>query len=274
MKKLIFSTVLFKTPLKDIERLLESIDSLSLGFKKKNINLKIEKFLIWDNSLYRSNKYQNLNLSDLSFDVIISKSERNLGYGLGHNSNLLNQDINQNTWFIALNPDIYFQGEKMIPFFEYITSHSNIVCSAPLIFLQNGDIQYSAKKNPTFFSLIIGRFSFFQQIPFLRKYLDLNQNKNIDYKKQIIHSQFLSGCFLVIPSLVFSQIQGFSPKYFLHFEDADIVRRCNLQGLCIHCPLGSIIHIRGRGSHKSISQQLHLAFSYLRYSLTWGFKLF
>jgi len=274
MKKLIFSTVLYKTPPKDLKKILESIELLSIALKKKNIDIEIEKFLICDNFVDHNNHYPNINFKEFSFDIIYSKSERNLGYGMGHNSNLLNQNIDCNTWFIALNPDIYFTGENMTPFFEYITSYPGISCAAPLIYLQNGEIQYSAKKSPTFFSLIISRFSFFQKISFLRKYLDLNQNKNIDYKKNIIPSEFLSGCFLVFPSKVYAEIKGFSKKYFLHFEDADIVRRCNLIGLSIHCPFGFATHIRGRGSHKSSFQQLHLTLSYVRYSKYWGFKLF
>ena len=51
------------------------------------------------------------------------------------------------------------------------------------------------------------------------------------------------------------------------------MRRSNLEGKTIHCPYG-LTHIRGRGSHKSLSQQFYLVISYVKYSKTWGFRLF
>ena len=124
------------------------------------------------------------------------------------------------------------------------------------------------------FSLLISRFSFFQKLPILKKYLNQNQNRYQNYEKEFINSTFLSGCFLTFPSETYKKIKGFSENYFLHFEDADIVRRSSFEGKTMHCPLGQITHIRGRGSHKSLFQQYHLIISYMRYSMIWGFRLF
>ena len=274
MKKLIFSTVLYKTPIQDIKNILNSIESLSKLLSKENKKIKVDKFLIIDNSKVERSFQEDLNFLNFSFKIEFFSSKQNLGYGGGHNFNLLKQESNKDTWFIALNPDIYFEGKTLISFFEYILSISGISCAAPLIYLPNGNIQYSAKKNPTMASLLISRFSFLKSISLFKKYLNNNQNKFIDYEKKCIEAQFLSGCFLVFPSLIYKKINGFSKKYFLHFEDADIVRRSNLEGKTIHCPYGSVTHIRGRGSHKSLSQQFYLVISYVKYSKTWGFRLF
>ncbi len=274
MKKLIFSTVLYNTPLKDIKNLLKSIESLSAAFKESHINIKVLKLLIRDNSKNPKYSQDNLFADKYSFEIEIIRSDRNLGYGMGHNYNFLDQNSNKDIWYIALNPDVYFYGKKLIHFFKFITYSNDISCAAPLIYLPNGKIQYSAKRNPTMFSLLISRFSIFQKLPILKKYLDLNQNKNQDYKKEFIQSTFLSGCFLAFPSEIYKRIKGFSDRYFLHFEDADIVRRCSHQGRSVHCPLGQITHIRGRGSHTSFFQQYHLIISYIRYSKIWGFSLF
>ena len=274
MKKIIFSTVLFNTPLNYVERLIESIESLNIQFKNKKINIKVERFMIWDNSKISRFSEEQFKTKKFSFETIFANSKNNLGYGGGHNKNLLRQEISKDIWFVALNPDIYFEGKNLIGFFEFITSKENISCAAPLIYLSDGNIQFSAKKIPTMASLLISRFEILQLIPFFRKYLKKNQNKDLNYEKEFIHSPFLSGCFLAFPSRIYKNINGFSKKYFLHFEDADIVRRCNLEGLTLHCPYGSIIHIRGRGSHKSLSQQFHLAISYINYSIIWGFRFF
>ncbi len=274
MKKLLFSTVLYNTPIKDIKNLMDSIESLILAFKEKKINIKVTKLLIRDNSKNPTYSKDDLNLGKYAFKVDLIRSHRNLGYGLGHNHNLLEQNSNKDIWFTAINPDVYFQGKKLVSFFEFVTSSNLVSCAAPLIYLPNGNIQYSAKKNPTMLSLLISRFSFFQKLPILKKYLIQNQNRYLNYEKEFIKSTFLSGCFLTFPSETYKKIKGFSENYFLHFEDADIVRRSSFEGKTMHCPLGQITHIRGRGSHKSLFQQYHLIISYMRYSMIWGFRLF
>ena len=274
MKKIIFSTVLYNTPIIHLKRLLESLESLNIELNKRKSNIKLEKFLIIDNSKHSEFTLESLGHERFSFNINFFKSENNLGYGLGHNANFLKENSNNDTWYIAINPDIYFLGQNLVGFFEYICYSKKISCAAPLIYLPNGDIQYSAKKNPTMASLLISRFSLFKGLPFLRHYLDNNQNKHLDYRKECIEAPFLSGCFLAFPSMIFKKINGFSKKYFLHFEDADIVRRCNLEGITLHCPYGSVTHIRGRGSHKSFTQQFHLTVSYVKYSKIWGFRLF
>ena len=273
MKKIIFSTVLFNTPLKDIKRLIESIDFLNKELKKIFSNDLSLELLIWDNSKIFSNYEEYLNLLNYKFPIKKVHSNTNLGYGLGHNSNLLNIKPNAETIFVALNPDIYFDGNDIFGFIKYCLENNNFACAAPLIYLPNGDIQYSAKKNPTTLSLLIGRFSMLQKMKYLKNYLFKNQNRSRNYIDEIIEAPFLSGCFLVFPSEIFHRIKGFSEEYFLHFEDADIVRRASNLGRTIHCPFGFVTHIRGRGSHKSIFQQFHLVISYFKYSKIWGLRL-
>ena len=145
MKKLIFSTVLYNTPLKDISNLLKSIESLSATFKESHVNIKVLKLLIRDNSNNPKYSYDNLFNDKYSFKIEIIRSDRNLGYGMGHNYNFLDQNSNKDIWYIALNPDVYFYG-KLIHFFEFVTYSDDISCAAPLIYLPNGKIQYSAKE--------------------------------------------------------------------------------------------------------------------------------
>ena len=274
MINIIFSTVVYKTPNDVLAKLIESINTLKVEFDKTFPKKYKIQLLIVDNSNRLEEKIVEYFNEKYEFQISYFVSKKNLGYGMGHNENLLRLKPDKRTWYVALNPDIYFEGKEIINYFEYITSNEGITCSAPLIFLPNGDIQYSAKNNPTFISLLVSRFSFFQTINYLKKYLNINQNKFKNYRKELIEAPFLSGCFLTFPSELYFKIGGFSKKYFLHFEDADIVRRCNEEGLTIHCPYGQITHVRGRGSHKSLSQQIHLLNSYIKYSQIWGFKLF
>ncbi len=265
---------MYNSPTSDIRRLLDSLNSLSKALQKNKIDKITCELIICDNSKTPIDFYNQFQPDFFKYNIVFRHSKKNLGYGLGHNSNFLNITPSCRTWFIALNPDIYFKGDELVDFFKFLIISKEITCAAPLIFLPNGEIQYSAKFNPTVTSLLVSRFSFLQKIKYLRKYLNKNQNRSKNYKTEFINTPFLSGCFLVFPSNIYKQIGGFSKKYFLHFEDADIVRRCNQIGLTVHCPNGIVTHVRGRGSHKSISQQFHLIISFFKYSLKWGIRFF
>ena len=53
-------------------------------------------------------------------------------------------------WFLAINPDVSFTGNSLYKFILFITSEVNLACAAPLIYLPNNEIQYSAKKKSNF----------------------------------------------------------------------------------------------------------------------------
>ena len=270
-KRLIFSIVTYKTSLKEV---LPLFNSINLFFKAyKNIyNLDI---FICDNSpLSYLQEYQKL-FSNL-INIVYNHHPENPGFGAGHNLNILEYSQACNNDLILLtNPDIEFEKDQFKILIDFVFSNfATYSAIAPLLIDKNKNIQFSAKKNPTFLSLFLGRFSYFRALPIFQKYLDLNQNRNLNYKNTEIECPFLSGCFLCVPYWAFNKVKGFDESFFLHLEDADFVRRCSLIGKTVHFPKSIFIHRWARGSHKSIKQMLHVFISYVKYTLKWGFKFF
>lgn len=198
----------------------------------------------------------------------------NVGYGMGNNCNFDAICCSSDFLFVVVNPDIHFKPDSVFPLFKWCIDNPIYSCVAPLILNQFGVIQYSAKRNPTFFSLLIGRFSFLRRLSLFRSYDDWHKHRNRDYSLETFNASYLSGCFLVIPSNYFRIVGGFSSSYFLHLEDADIVRRLGMVGLSVHNPVGIVTHLWARGSHKSFKQMFYLIKSYLVYIWLWGFTLF
>ena len=267
---LIFSIVLYNTEINCILKALDSINSLKEDNKSNEFN--INKVLIIDNSKKKIFKKELHRFKKLV--IVYNHKKENLGYGRGHNFNFNIISKSQiKYFFIAMNPDIKFKSRDILPLFKYL-KNLNFSCAAPLIYLENGEIQYSAKKNPTFTSLLISRFQFISKIKFFHSYLVKKQNRFSDYKNEIIKSEFLSGCFLIFNPDIYKKIGGFDEKFFLHFEDADITRRCSEYFACFHYPHAFITHKRGRGSHQSVIQQFILMKSYCRYIIKWGLEIF
>ena len=266
MIRIIFSLVLYKHNFVEIEKLISSISYFEkLG---ENYNFKTHLF-IHDNS--PNSLIENL-ICRYKFIKYICNG-KNIGFGNGHNSNLLNYAYESSDIYIIVNPDIEFNSLCLIKFVQQFIN-SDSLCIAPLIRDSKGCIQYSAKTNPTILSLLLGRFKMLQKINIFKKYYIQHTNKYKDYTKDKIRSSYLSGCFLLVKSNIYKKIQGFDPIFFLHLEDADFTRKCSQYGKVIHNPSCTITHRWARGSHKSFKQMFYLLISTFKYFKKWGFVIF
>ncbi len=271
--RIIFTLVLYNNRYAEIEKLIESINKLnSEYYKNKDIILSIN-----DNS----NKFslENQIKENLNNNIIFYYSyNNNIGFGRGHNCafavSRISCNLNKDDILIIVNPDVYFLPKEIHRMIDFINQKENkkIVCIAPLIFNEKEIIQYSAKQNPTILSLFIGRIRQLERIGILRNYISKNQNRSRTLSS-IFECEYLSGCFLLIRAISFSEINGFDERYFLHFEDADLTRTLSKVGKCIHYPYSKIIHRWNRGSHKSLRQTILLIQSMINYFRKWGLKL-
>ena len=268
--RVVFSLVLYRHSLHSIRPLLCSIQKIFDCTNKYTFALDVYNACpheLDDPSPERLRSI--LNISSLTYQY-----GRNIGFGSAHNRNFSNSNTHDPFLFIVVNPDICFEPFSLLPLLDWVISNQNVSCVSPLVFNPGGRIQYSAKHNPTFFSLLLGRVPRLKLIPPFHRYDRWHRNLDCDYVADCIESAYLSGCFLLIPSYYYHMVGGFSEKYFLHLEDADIVRRLSLNGLCLHNPIGSVTHLWARGSHSSLMQMYHLAYSFFVYSMSWGFRLF
>jgi len=264
------SVVLYRHTLDSITHLLSSVLDLCLSYPHLDVTL-----CVYDASPQDFPSPTSFEISKLIPNVnLLYETGPNVGFGVAHNFNLAPRLESSDSLFLIVNPDVMFSADKLYPLIKWISSRSDISCAAPLILSDDLSIQYTAKHNPTFLSLLLGRFSFLTKIPFLSRYSTFHKNMNFDYTTDFISSPYLSGCFLIVPSFYFAKISGFCSRYFLHLEDADFVRRLSCFGKTFHCPNGVVTHFWSRGSHKSLSQMLHVCKSYFVYVSIWGFRLF
>tara|TARA_Y100000589_G_scaffold330271_1_gene379403 strand:+ start:8083 stop:8904 length:822 start_codon:yes stop_codon:yes gene_type:complete len=270
---LIFTLVVYKNKLKEILPLLNSINSLNKSNKDFN---KIILSILCNSQEKDLEEYIKKEI-DQNIIFIFHQSKKNNGFGKGHNQAFWNVhncfNVNKNDLLIVVNPDISFNNLEIIKMVNYFKKpeNKNIVCMSPLI-MNNDQLQFSAKKDPTILSLIIGRLPFLEKLSFLQKYIYLNQNRGL-ISHTIFKSTYLSGCFLLVRIDKFKLINGFDERYFLHFEDADLSRELAKVGDCIHYPYAKIYHEWNRGSHKSIKQTFLLIQSMFKYFYKWGLKI-
>ncbi len=197
-------------------------------------------------------------------DTIYLKSDRNIGFGAGHNMVLDNLD---SEYHCIMNPDISFYEDCLSPIISFMDSHKDIGMVIPNIVGVDGKRQLAYRKNPTVFDLFI---RFFCKNLFAKRYLD-HTLSDMDYSNPF-HVPFGHGAFLVIRTDLFKELKGFDENFFLYLEDADLCRRVNLKSKLFYFPGSTVIHRWERGSHKNIK----LFFCHLRsviyYFNKWGWK--
>ena len=133
--------------------------------------------------------------------------------------------------------------------------------------------QQLCEQNPTLLGLLSRRF--------LPKWLKPNWLKQYDRwyvmaernYQDIFEVPYLSGCCMLMRSEAFLRVGGFDERYFLYLEDADITRSLAREGLCVHLPVGSVVHGWGRGNYTDIRLMLVNLVSAWNYFRKWGWSL-
>ena len=197
----------------------------------------------------------------------------NLGYGATINRFVRSLEVVPD-YLAFLNTDIRWHSGTFEKACDYMDEHNECVLLVPKIINPDGSTAYLCKRNPTILALVSRRF-----IPDSIKTKSLlNYDKkfcmaDLSYST-VFEAPYLSGCCMITRSSSFLSIGGFDERFFLYLEDADLTRRLQSLGRCIHAPFLSIIHEWQRGSYKSLKLMFYNIYSAFMYFRKWGWKLY
>lgn len=246
------SLVLFKSKPNEVERVL--------GCVEKSI---ISKVYVVDNSPTDDLKKV---VESSSSKAIYLFGQGNVGYGEGNNIGMSKAIKAGATFHAILNPDIIFDSEVMTVLTEYLETHKDVGLIKPEQKNPNNPFNTSAKLLPTPFITFGRRF-------FPRKLVDkINKRyelQTIDLSKTRNVPNF-SGSFLYIRMSVLKEIGFFDPRYFMYFEDFDLVRRIHKVRKTIFYPHVTIVHAHNaehRRNKKLLMMSLRSAVLYYN---KWG----
>nr|WP_314779338.1 glycosyltransferase family 2 protein [uncultured Treponema sp.] len=198
------------------------------------------------------NSKQEFDLSKLDIDLTHIKyifNNKNLGYGAAHNI-ALHEALGINSeYHIVLNPDIKFDNKVLYDLKLFMNNNHDAVYILPKVIYPSGELQYLCKLLPTPFDLFIRRF--LPSFAFSKKMNDRYVLKNSGYNK-IINPPCLSGCFMFLRLDTIKQYNiFFDERFFMYFEDFDLIRRLHRVGKTVFYPYVTIIHDHAHASYKS-----------------------
>lgn len=173
----------------------------------------------------------------------------NTGYGNSHNI-ALKKSIELNAdYHVVLNPDIRFEKDVLKKLIRFMEENKDAVYVLPKVIYPDGEIQYLCKLLPVPSDLFLRRF--LPKTKFSIKKNDRYVLKNSGYDK-IINPPCLSGCFMFMRCSALKENDiFFDDRFFMYFEDFDLIRRLHRIGKTYFYPQVSVIHDHARESYKN-----------------------
>jgi N-acetylglucosaminyl-diphospho-decaprenol L-rhamnosyltransferase len=191
-------------------------------------------------------------VDDYWFPVRIIRNTKPHGFAANHN-----QAFSQATghFFCVMNPDIRLN-ENPFPALLLCLQHSSVGVVGPVVLDEEGEMEDSARYFPTPFKILCKAFG---------------KCKGSDYvvKNEPIFPDWVGGMFMLFPSAIFKQLNGFDQKFFLYYEDVDLCARLRLLGYeVVLCPAARVVHQARRSSHQNVKYlRWHMA-SMMRFFLS------
>lgn len=238
----------------DISQLQAAIDSAL------NTKLRIKLYLV-DNSPTDKLRY----LSELPHCEYIYNN-KNLGFGKGHNV-ALKRSVDEATYHLVLNPDVYFGAGVLEKIFEFMEQHPDVGHLMPKVHYPDGKVQHLCKLLPAPADLFLRRF-----LPWFPGATRRNRAYELlgsGYNK-IMNIPFLSGCFMFLRTSALKEVGYFDDRIFMYIEDADLTRRVHQKYKTIFYPEVIIYHHFGKGSYKSLKLMLYNIHGAMVYFNKWG----
>lgn len=162
----------------------------------------------------------------------------NVGYGRAHNIAIQESIRLGAKYHIILNPDIVFQAGDIDGLMKFMDQSPQVGAVMPNIIYPDGTPQRLCKLLPTPMDI------------FSRRLLPKSwiQSRNQKYEmhfmgyNQVWNCPNLSGCFMFLRMEVLKQIGGFDDRFFMYFEDTDLIRQIHRRSLTVFYPDVTIVH--------------------------------
>jgi GT2 family glycosyltransferase len=195
-------------------------------------------------------------------------SERNVGFGAGHNI-ALRETLHLARYHAVVNPDIVLGRETLDRLHGFMEANPSVGQAMPAILNSDGSEQRLTKRLPSPSDLFLRRFlgGLGQRLA-PRRWLRYEMR---DVDLSTAHDvPCLSGCFMFVRSAVLEQVGLFDERFFMYMEDVDLCRRIGAVSRTIFFPEASLFHGYAKGSYRDYRLMLLHLESAAKYFNKWG----
>ncbi len=245
------SIVLFRP---DLQELAATLHSLGIAAERARAAGLLERVELW---LVDNGGGVGAGLEDIVavavarfapwLRVEILSSHGNVGYGRGHNLAIMRSGAR---YHLVLNPDVTLEPDTLVEGLHYLTAHSEVGLITPRVYGATGARQYLCKRYPSVMVLGLRGFGPAFLRRWFRRMLDRYEMRDLPDDAPTSPIPIASGCFMLCRRQPLAAIGGFSPEYFLYFEDFDLSLRFAEQAAIAYVPTVRIRHAGGDAAGK------------------------
>jgi hypothetical protein len=172
--------------------------------------------------------------------VVVNK--KNLGFGGAVNKGV---ERARGKYILILNSDTLILPGVFSKIIKWINNHSQVgVVGCQILNLEKKN-QPSGGYFPTLLKVFLW-MSFLDDLPFVWRVVKPYHIENKKFFTQERELDWVQGCFLLIPRLVFQKVHGFDESFFMYNEEVDLCFRIKKRGYKVYfTPRVSIIHLGG-----------------------------
>ena len=194
--------------------------------------------------------------SDGSADMVTTEfpavrllcSPKNVGFAAG-----ANRGIREATGeaIVFLNPDSEVEVDPFGPLLAYLRSHDDAGIVAPKLLNEDGSLQLSCRRFPSFSTALFNRYSLLTRLFPRNRYSARYLLTDWDHTATC-EVDWVSGACLMARRSLFDAIGLLDEGYFMYIEDVDLCQRAHRAGYkVVYYPEASVVHHIG-GSSRSI----------------------
>jgi len=203
-------------------------------------------------------------------EVALRRGHGNVGYGRGHNIAMQGSAM---TYHLVLNPDAVLEPAALGESVRFLASNPDVGMLAPAVHGSDGERQYLCRRYPSVLVLLLRGFAprWLKRpfAPLLDSY-ELRDQMDADVVPDV---PIASGCFMFARRDVLEAVGGFSPEYFLYFEDYDLSLRMRRMSRIAYVSRVRIVHHGGEAAKKGKTHVRLFLGSALRFFRTHGWKI-
>lgn len=209
---------------------------------------------------------------ELKKNLINSKIEyihnpANPGFGASHNVAVEKAIGLGSKYHFIVNPDIYFEGDVIIPMVEYMANDEKIGMMMPQILNLDGTVQNLPKLLPSPFSILWRKLK--KPRSAYEKFINQYELRQVS-RDMIYNAPVLSGCFTLLNLQAIKKVGMYDDAFFMYFEDWDLSRRMHQHYKTIYFPLVSVYHGYDSGANKNSKLFKIFVNSAITYFNKWG----
>lgn len=247
------SLVLYKTKICELDKVLQSV-----------LESQIDKLYIIDNSPTNILHDNVKSYKTDRFEYIFGQG--NIGFGRANNIGISKAISINSKYHIVLNPDIIFEENVITELAHFMDLNDQVGQVLPRVVYPDGSLQYLCKLLPTPIDIFARRV--------LPSKILIKRNEKYEmhftgYDK-IWNCPILSGCFMFLRISTLKDVGLFDSRFFMYFEDFDLMRRIHEKYETIYYPKVSIIH-KHAAEHRTNKKLLRESIiSTIKYFNKWG----